>query len=184
MKRSTHTVTTTLSVLVALMASLAQIGCQRNSQYYLAAGNKYYDQGKYADASLNYRKSIQANVKSAEAHYRLALAELRQANGVNAYDEFRRAVELAHERDEIRVQLADLCLEVFQTSKDKPKVLYDQANDAADRLLKRNPNSFDGLRLRADVLIIDGKFEDAITTFKKADAARPMDPGVVFPLVQ
>ena len=137
-----------------------------------------------ADAAINYRKSIQKQPQDAEAHYRLARAESNQGNQVNAYNELQQASTLAPNRDDIRVELADVALIVYQATPGKPKKLYDQVTGAADQLLKNNPQSFDGLRLKADVLAIDNRLEEAVATFQKADAARRMDPSVVYPLVQ
>ena len=172
------------SAVLLLLASLFELGCQRSAQYYMQTGAKYYQQGKYADAAINYRKSIQKLPQFAEAHYRLGLAEAKQGHQVEAYQELEQAIALAPTRDDIRIQLADVALTIYQATPSKPKVLYDRVADTADLLLKNNPNSLDGLRLRADVLLIDGKFEDAIATFKKADAVRPLEVGVVYPMLQ
>jgi tetratricopeptide (TPR) repeat protein len=167
-----------------LLASLFELGCQRSAQYYLRTGDDYYAKGKYADAAINYRKSIQKLPQVAEAHNRLGLAESKQGHPIEAYQEFQQAVTLAPNRDDIRIQLADVALAIYQATPSRPKVLYDQVANTADRLLKTNPKSFDGLRIRADVLSIDNRLDEAVTTFKQADAARPMDLAVVYPMVQ
>jgi tetratricopeptide (TPR) repeat protein len=150
----------------------------------LELGNRHFEQRKFADASLDYRKSISKNPNFGEAHYRLGLAELEQKDYRGAYQELSRAVELLPNRDDIRVQLADVCLRSYDASGDKPKVLYDQIFGTANFLLKKNANSFDGLRLRGNVLAIDGRFDEAITQFRKADALRPLEPGIVLPMIQ
>jgi tetratricopeptide (TPR) repeat protein len=170
--------------VLVLAVCFAQAGCHRSAKYYFDTANKYYSQGKFADASLNYRKSIQQNPNFAEAHYRLGLTELKAGHQNSAYEELQRSAGLEPKRDDIKVQLADIALNGYQASPDKPKVLYDQVVNTADDLLGRDPNSFDGLRLRADVLSINKRFDEAISTFKKADKIRPSDPGVVFPMIQ
>ena len=174
----------TSGLLVGLALSFTQAGCQRTAEQYVASGNRYFQQGKYADAALNYRKSIQKNPNLAEAHYRLGRAELNLGNQRTAYDELQRGVDLAPERDDIRIELADLALEGYRTSRDKPKRLYDQVVTTSERLLRKNPSSFDGLRLRADGLTLDGKLTDAISVYKQANVVRPLEPGVVFPMIQ
>jgi tetratricopeptide (TPR) repeat protein len=82
------------------------------------------------------------------------------------------------------LQLADVALNGYQASTDKPKVLYDEVARTADYLLGKDPNSFDGLRLQADVLSLDGRLQDALGVYKKANTIRPMDPGVVYPMLQ
>jgi tetratricopeptide (TPR) repeat protein len=160
------------------------VGCFRSTQSYLDRGNRYYAEGKYEDAALNYRNSIQRNPNLAEAHYRLALAERKQGAAVEAYNELRRAFALAPGRDDIRIELAEVALNGYQASPNKPRALYDEVVREADYLLKKDPSSFDGLRLRADLLTIDGKLDDAVTMYLKANTIRPMEASVVYPLIQ
>src|SRR5215467_14200984 len=132
-----------MSTLPILLFSLSQTGCGRGAQYYLDTGNRLYEGGKYADASINYRKSLQKDPRAAESHYRLGLAELRQGHENDAYIEFRQGTQLAPGRDDIRMQLADVALNRYQASKNKPQILYDEVAGTADYLLGKNPNSFD-----------------------------------------
>jgi tetratricopeptide (TPR) repeat protein len=143
-----------------------------------------YSEGKYEEAALNYRNSIKKDANFAEAHHRLAVAELKQGNGPEAYSELQRAGNLAPNRDDIRVELADLALRSYSADPRKPQIFYNQVGDTADYLLNKDANSFQGLRLRGDVLLIDRRFEEAIVVFRRADAVKPLEPQVVLPLVQ
>jgi tetratricopeptide (TPR) repeat protein len=169
---------------LGLMLCLCQLGCSRGPQYYIDKGNRLYSQGKYADAVLNYRNGIKKDASFAEAHYRLGLAELKQGNGPEAYDEFQRAVDLAPSREDVRVELADLALGSYSVDPSKPTVLYNRVRDTAEYLLSKDANSFQGLRLRGDVLAIDGRFQEAIAVFRKADTVKPLEPQVILPMVQ
>src|SRR5207249_2619865 len=40
------------------------------------------------------------------------------------------------------------------------------------------------LRLRGDVFSLDGRLDEAIAAFKKANAINPMEPAVLLPMVQ
>jgi tetratricopeptide (TPR) repeat protein len=171
-------------LLLGLIGIFTEQGCTRGAQYYLELGNRHFEQGKFADASLDYRKSISKNPNFGEAHYRLGLADMEQRDDRGAYGELSRAVELLPNRDDFRVRLADLCVRSYDASGDKPKVLYDQIVATADYLLKKNPNSFDGLRLRGSALAIDRRFDEALTQFRKANALRPLEPGIVLPMIQ
>jgi tetratricopeptide (TPR) repeat protein len=62
--------------------------------------------------------------------------------------------------------------------------LYEQAAHEADLLLKKDPNSFDGLRLKGDVLVIDRKYDDAMSQFRKANAIKANDPNVILAMAQ
>ncbi len=167
-----------------LLALVAEFGCHRSAQNYLDLGNRLFAEGKFDEASINHRKSISSNPQSAEAHYRLALDEQKLGQVAEAYDEYTRATKLAPGRDDIAVAFADLALVAYSANPRKPKLLYDQVSGTANGLLKKDRNSFDGLRLSADVLVLDGKLEDALPVYRKAEAIRPLDPKVTLPLVQ
>ncbi len=170
------------SACVALLIGL-QCACSRSAQSYLDRGNQFFDNGKYADAELQYRKSISRDVKLAEGYYRLGLTELQLQQPGPALVDLQRAVNLNPTSDVYRIQLANLALLVYQANSSNQH-LYDLVAQEADRLLKRNPNSFDGLRLRGNVLMIDRKPGEALAFFQRANALQPFDPNVVLPMVQ
>jgi tetratricopeptide (TPR) repeat protein len=170
--------------IVVLLSLVAEFGCHRSAQYYLDLGNRLYAEGKFDEASINHRKSIASNSQGAEAHYKLALDELKLGQQAEAYNEFTRATKLAPTRDDIAVAFADFALVAYSADPRKPKLLYDQISGTANRLLRKDKNSFDGLRLSADVLVLDGKLEEALPVYRKAEAIQPLDPKVTFPMVQ
>jgi tetratricopeptide (TPR) repeat protein len=159
-----------------------ECACSRSAQSYVDRGNQYFDSGKFADAELQYRKSIAANRNLAEGYYRLALTELELHKGGPALIDLQRAVDLNPGSDMYRIQLANLSLVAYQADSSNPN-LYGAVAQEADRLLKRNPNSFDGLRLRGDILMIDRKPDEALAFFQRADALQPYDPNVALPMV-
>src|SRR6266478_1793273 len=184
MPSSTISISPTIRICLGLTLCWCQLGCTRSPQYYVEKGNRMYSEGKYQEAALNYRNSIKKDANFAEAHYRLAVAELKQGNGPEAYSEFQRAVNLAPNRDDIRVELADLALRFYSADPRKPQILYNQVRDSAESLLNKDANSFQGLRLRGDVLSIDRRFEEAVAVYRRADSVKPLEPQVVLPLVQ
>lgn len=172
----------TLSAYLALLVCL-QWACDRSARAYIDRGNQFFDKGRYADAELQYRKSISQNSKLAEGYYRLGLTELELQRGAAALNDLQRAVDLDPASDVYRVQLANLSLLSYRLAPTNQK-LYDQVARESERLLKRNPNSFDGLRLRGEILMIDRKPEEALALFRRADAIQPFDPNVVLPMTQ
>jgi tetratricopeptide (TPR) repeat protein len=139
--------------------------------------------GKYADAELLYRKSIVEDPKFAKGYYRLGLLEYQLRHKGEALEDLQRAVDFDPSNDRYGVELANMSIEAFQVMPNRNK-LYDQPAREADLLLKKDPNSFDGLRLRGDVLVIDRKYDDALSEFRKANAIRPNDPHLVFAMAQ
>jgi tetratricopeptide (TPR) repeat protein len=174
---------TSFMVVVLSLCSL-ELGCSRSAESYLEKGKRLQADGKYAEAFLNYRNSIRTRPNLGETHYRLGLVELQMGHLATGLQELHRGVELAPDLEEMRVQAGDAALAIYSSDPRKSQILYDQVKDTADYLLSRNPNSFDGLRLRGDVLCLDGKFDEAIALFRTAHAAKPGDPSVVLPMVQ
>src|SRR5258708_36764086 len=74
------------------------MSCNRDPNYlkqkYLQSGTKYYDGGRYKEASIMFRKSIEADRKFGTAYHRLALTSLKQGLVANAIPALRRAHEL------------------------------------------------------------------------------------------
>jgi tetratricopeptide (TPR) repeat protein len=139
--------------------------------------------GKYADAQLQYRKSISEDPKFAEGYYRLGVLEYQLKHGIEALDDLQRAVNFDPGNERYGIELANLSLEAYQAMPNR-KNLYEQVAEEADRLLKKDPSSFDGLRLKGDVLVIDRKYDDAMSEFQKANAIKPNNPSVVVAMAQ
>src|SRR5260370_8658175 len=85
------------SLLSGLLLVGASTSCGRDPNVvkarYLQNGNKYFERGKYKEASIMYRTALQKDMKYGDAHYRLALTELKLDQPVAAVGELRRAVE-------------------------------------------------------------------------------------------
>lgn len=160
------------------------VSCSRSPEQYISTGNSAYEAGNYEAASLAYRKALQQNSKSGEAWYRLGLAQIKQEKLTDAYTSLGQALPLLPGNEDLRVKLGDLALAGYVVNRTHPRALYNQVGRIADDLLAKNPQSFDGFRLKAQLLSSDGKLEEAIQLFRQAAEIRPMQPEVVEPLVQ
>ena len=78
------------------------------AQRYVENGNKFYDKGKFKEASIMYRRALQKDLKFGEAYYRLALTEINLAAYGDAVRALRRAVELQPDNADAPVKLADI----------------------------------------------------------------------------
>jgi tetratricopeptide (TPR) repeat protein len=174
----------TTCVCVAIVAFGVGTGCIATKQTYLSRGNKFYDQGKYADASLNYLKAIQKDPKFGEAHFRLGLSAMKQEQARAAYDSLYRANQLLPNRVDVTEKFADICLSYYLADPSHPHFLYTQIAQLSDELLAKNPNSYEGLMLQGYLAETDRKPKQAIELFRKALAVAPGDAGVNTSLVQ
>ena len=141
------------SVLVVL-AALTLVSCSRDpnvaKKRYLENGNKYFAKGKYKEASIMYRNALQKDQRYGLAYYRLAQTDLKLARVANALGELRRAIELIpKDQPEYRdseIRLAEIYLAYTRESQ-----FLMEVEGITKELLKRDPNSYDGHRLTADL---------------------------------
>src|ERR1700678_3801588 len=102
------------------------VACHRGSAYYLERGNRLFAGGTFEEAALNYQNALKEDPRSAEAHYRLALADGKLGRANDAYRELGAAAVLAPDRDDIVIARADLALSSYSEDRRKPQFLYDQ----------------------------------------------------------
>jgi tetratricopeptide (TPR) repeat protein len=164
-------------VLIAITAC----GTKRG---YVDKGNSLFQQGKYQDAIINYRKAVQADPKYGEAYYRLGLAEAKQADAAEAYNALYRATQLLPNNLEIEEKFAGLCLTYYLDDPTRPARLYQQLQQTSADLLARNPNSFEGLRVKGYLAYADRKPQEAISYFRKALQIQPDNAAVTTALVE
>jgi tetratricopeptide (TPR) repeat protein len=158
--------------------------CIATKQSYVSKGNKLYDAGKYADASLNYRKALQKDPGFGEAYYRLGLSAIKQNQAREAYNALYRAVQLLPNRTDVTEKFADVCLSFYLQDPSHPQALYKQIQQLSEELLRKNPNSYEGVMLKAYLAQTDRKPKEAIALFRRALQINSSDPGVTTSLVQ
>lgn len=162
---------------------LAAAGCT-SSKGYLERGNKFFEEGKFDDASINYRKAIQKDAQLVESYYRLSQSEIRRRKFGDAFQALLRATELAPDNLEYKVALADLTLQLYQADTRRPRILYDQLEKTTSQLEAKAPSGFDALRLRGYIHLIDRQVKPGIEKLEQAQQAKPYEPAVVFALAQ
>ena len=158
-------------------------GCNRSPRDYVERGNKFFSDEKYEDASIQYRKAVQKDPNFGEAYYRLGLSEIKRRNLADAYEALNRAVGLMPGSDEAKIKLADVCLAIY-IEDPRSRVQYDLVADISSKLLAKNSNSFDGLRLNGLLALADKKTKDAIGYLQKANEVQPMNADVIMGLTQ
>ena len=81
------------------------------AQRYVENGNKFFEKGKFKEASIMYRRALQKDLRFGEAYYRLALTEMNLAAYGDAVRSLRRAVELQPDNADAAVKLADIYID-------------------------------------------------------------------------
>lgn len=170
--------------VIAVAAILAGSTACRSSNYYVSEGDRWLRSNKQAEAVLAYRKAIQKDSKSAEAYYKLGLAQRRGNENGAAFDSFLHATSLNPEFVEAQAELGDLYLGSYLTAPVKNASLYEKIARIADWLLAKDPKSFAGLRLRGYLAINDKKPDQALDCFHRAEEIRPRQPDIALGLTQ
>jgi len=160
------------------------VSCRQSPEQYVAKGNSFFAAGKYEDAIINYKKSIQRDPKFGEGYYQLGLAELKTGNMRDAYAALSNASTLLRDRTDVKVAFADFLLLGYFESKNRPAVLYTQLTKLTDELLAKDANSYDGLRIKGALAWTDGRLKEAAEFFRKANARKPLEPGLILMWVQ
>ncbi len=171
-----------IALFVAL--TICAVGCSRSAQQFVERGNQSFAAGKYEDATLNYRNALKKDPRSGEAYYRLALALLKTNKLSDAYQMLIQAVAFSPQNIPAKVQLADLSLNAYVQNPSHPAQFYNRANTLAKDLLAANPNSADGLRLQAEIALIDNRPAEAVELFRKALRIAPNSTGTQLGLAQ
>jgi tetratricopeptide (TPR) repeat protein len=164
-----------------VLALLSFSACVRTPQNYFSKANEEFQQGRYEEASINYRLAIQKDPKFVAAYEKLGMCEYAQGRVENAIAMLTHASQLAPQDLEVLENLADVTFNRY-LSTNRPQGLYDTVNKMVSQILQKNPNSAVGLRLLATIQYGDGKLKESIATFEKADHASPYDPAVILPL--
>jgi tetratricopeptide (TPR) repeat protein len=137
----------TAAPMLALATLAGAAGCRRDPQaavrQYVESGSKYAEQGKYAEAVVQFRNAIQRDPKSGDAHEKLAQALLQAGDAANALGEYIRAADLEPDNAQLQLKTGDLLLLAG-----KPE----DAKARAARVLATQPDNVDAQILTANAL--------------------------------
>src|SRR5436309_8164760 len=187
--------------LLSLVLVIFAAACSRDPNVvklrYLNNGNKYFEKGKYKEASIMYRTALQKDAKFGEAYYRLALSDLKVGQPFEAVQHLRRAVELLKpgqpERMDARVKLADVYLDYLERSSKREAEIVEEVDRTADDLIKADAKSFDGHRLKGRMFFVSAQgaaskqdakkmkeaLQSAIVEFRTVNSLKPTETSVV-----
>lgn len=167
------------------LACLLFFGCaSKDARHYVERGRAKMAARRYDDAVLDFRKAAQKDPNLGDAYRLLAEAHLNRNDATEAFQALTRAAALMPQNAEVARMLADLSFEGYLTNPQRPKALYDHVVAMSDRLLRLDPNSFDGMRLKGKLRLLDQNPHEAVAYLDKAHLARPHDADTVLSLGQ
>jgi tetratricopeptide (TPR) repeat protein len=190
------------AVLVVVGVVLGLASCSRDpnvvKKHYFESANKYFDKGRYKEASIQYRNALKQDPKYGQAHYKLALTYLKIPDIIAAVTSFRRALDTlpqdSPDRWDTMVKLSEIYLQAARAD----KTYMDEVERFTKQILQRDPNSFDGHRLVADLQYSyateayrNRRFDEgakdlnaAIDEYRRADQIKPGNQGVLMQLAR
>jgi tetratricopeptide (TPR) repeat protein len=164
-------------------ALLVLAGCSQSPQRLIETGNKYHAQKKYREASILYRKAIAKDKTNAEAYYREGLNLMDASAGHpeqgDAAGYLRRAIDLRPDNLDATTKLTEIYLTFYTKDPKKFRNLAPEISELTAKILKNNPNSFDGIRLQGMILMANHDMPNAIGQLERALTIRPWSRDVV-----
>ncbi len=165
-----------LLLACSLVASLLT-GCSRDpnvrKQKYFDSGGKYFAEGKYREAIIQYSNAVQIDSRFAAAHYQLAQAYLKTGDSNRAFQELTRTVELAPDNYKARTDLANLLVTVRNPDGTPVQDALKQAKAHLDVLRDKAPNSPETHEAWANYDSAQNKIGEAMQEMQQAIAADP-----------
>ena len=193
----------------AILMSLAVlVSCNRDpkktAQSNLDRGNRYYDRGNFKAARIMYTNAVKADGKFGMGWYKLGLTQLKLQNIGGAIGPFRRAMELmppaSPEGIDSNVKYAEIELLAAQSPDlgDRATKAIDEVRGIKDKLLKQDPNSFEGIKLEGELTLNDAlilgrkgkapeakaKIEEALAIYQRALKIKPDDTTAMLALAK
>ena len=170
-------------LLPLLLVVIFMASCSRDpkvqAQRYVENGNKFFEKGKFKEASIMYRRALQKDLRFGEAYYRLALADIKLAAYADAVRALHRAVELQPDNADAAVNLADIYLAAISQDREHTGELIKEAKELAGKVLQKNPNSYDAHRIEGQLALLQSDARRLrYTEFEAANRARPDDTEV------
>ena len=161
-----------VKILSLLTLALVIASCNQDphaqAQRYVNNGNKFFEKGKYKEASIMYRRALQKDLKFGEAYYRLGLTEVNLRSFGDAVKAFRRAVELQPTNADATTKLAEIYLIASIQDPQHSKDLLVECRELVVKLLQQDPNSYNGHRLLGQIALVEMDFDKAVAELETA----------------
>src|SRR6185295_2700838 len=155
--------TTFISILLTLiMGGCDWLSPESKKAKHFEQAKAYFEKGQYSEAVIEFKNVVQLDPKDAEAHYRLALAQLKLGGASNlqgAFAELSKTVELDKTNQDAQLKLGELYLLGKEPAK---------ARERADIVLVSAPQNTEGLILKGQSLINEKHYPEGMVELKKA----------------
>lgn len=128
------------SLLLAMLT-----GCSRDpnvrKQKYFDSGEKFFTEGKYREAAIQYANATQIDGRFAQAHYKLSQSYLKLGDMQRAFQELNRTVDLTPDNYRAHTDLANLLVTVRNPDGSPSLDALKQAKTHLDILRDKQPSN-------------------------------------------
>ena len=134
------------NTLTILLLSICTLLMAQQESPDVRRGNKQYNDSNYTEAEVNYRRALDKNDQSFEAHYNLGDALFRQEKFPEALEQYAEAEKLLKADDKMRKEQVDSRLAATYHNMGNAlyaQQQYDKAVAAYQQSLRRNPKDND-----------------------------------------
>jgi tetratricopeptide (TPR) repeat protein len=163
-------------LIVCSMIACLFTGCTRDpnvrKQKYFDSGQKYFAEGKYREAVIQYSNAVQIDDRFAQAHLQLALAYLKLGDG-RAWRELYRTLELDPDNTRAHTDLANLLVTIKNADGSPNQDRLKEAKTHLDVLRQKAPNSPETHEAWANYYSAQANYLAAIDEAQQAIAADP-----------
>lgn len=156
---------------VLFLVALCMTGCTRDPKVrcarFIESGNKYLAKSQYDAAGIQFRRAVQANPNSAEAHYDLALALGKLGRWTEAYRELQATTHLDPRHIAARLASAEILIAAKQNS---------GARQEIDAALAIDANNFDAHLLSGNAWLTEQEYKSALEEFATCQRLQSNNP--------
>jgi cellulose synthase operon protein C len=162
-------------ILVLGLSAAVLTGCSRDpnvrKQKYFESGQRYYAEGKYREAIIQFLNATQVDSTFAAAHYQLAQSYIKLQDWQHAYQEIGRTLELQPDNYKAHADMANMLAADYASTANPSDI--STAEEHTNLLLQKQPNDPDSHLAAANLLNAERKFPEAIAEIQKAITLAP-----------
>src|SRR6185437_8728810 len=137
--------------------ALSLVGCSRDpkvrSARFVESGQRYMAKSQYEAASIQFRREVQANPGSAEAHYALASSLAKLGKWADAYRELQATIQVDDKNVPAHLASAEMLIAGRQN---------EAARQEIDKVLKIDGNNFQAHLLLGNTWFADRNYKQAL----------------------
>lgn len=162
-----------MALVILALAGGISTACSRNPTQrrdsYFQKGKQYFQQKKYADASIEFKNAVKIDSHFVQGYYYLGLTQKKRGNLQAAFRSFSKELEIDPHQTAASLELGNLYLLARRPG---------EAAQIAEGILTREPDNSDARLLRAQSYLAQKKYADALKDLDKFKASHPTDPPI------